>query len=727
MTSILDIQICGSSRILSCRLFYLVSASLIAAVVAQPARAQEAATQSADPASNEIVVTAQKREESLQKVPISIAVLSGQALDKQTSGGSLAALALVPGIGMTTSDTGGQTQLSMRGVAPAGYFASGTATVAYYLDSVPFQFARNAIVPSAKTYDLSRIEVLRGPQGTLYGASALNGVVRVLTNDADASRWEFKARGGISFTEGGDPSFRADAAVNIPLIEDKLAIRVVGGLERQGGWVEQPVLNKNNANSSASENLRIKLAWTPTDNLRIDLGAWFDHTEYDASNYSDLLGNQYTPSPYGGENSFNIYSAKITYDLPAVTITSSTSYMKFRQTMTNDASFLAPAARPFAQGYFRLPARLFSEEVLLNTNGSGPWRASLGLFYRNASDERYQTLPPIVVGTVYWKEFQRSYAAFGQVARTFADGEFELSGGLRYFKQDGSTEVPAIAGATLAPSIVKVSSEKVTPRVVATWLPSSDFTAYASYAQGFRAGLNQMPLTLRVAAIPDVKSDTLHNYEIGMKGKLLDSTISYDVALYYIKWVDAQTSVGILYGPVGAQGQVAGLINGPSASGFGTDVSLRVQPATGLQLGASVSYNDLKWDGDVTSGTAVLYSKGDQLAFSPKLSAEGFMSYSFPLSDNVDGLLKVSANYRSKMSFAVSGIAACGTGIALCYSEAPFYINANFDIISASGKTLSIFGTNLNNWNGLLQPASTQTTTFRPRPRTIGVQFEAKF
>ena len=168
------------------RLLPVASASLAVALLAQSAQAQQQGTPPAEvtpPASatppatdgQDIVVTAQKREESLQKVPISIAVLGGRALDRQSSGGTLAALTLVPAVAQSTSDAGGMTQISIRGVAPAVPFGGGSSTTGYYIDSIPFALVRTAAVPSTNVYDLSRIEVLRGPQGTLYGASALNG------------------------------------------------------------------------------------------------------------------------------------------------------------------------------------------------------------------------------------------------------------------------------------------------------------------------------------------------------------------------------------------------------------------------------------------------------------------------------------------------------------------------------------------------------------------------
>ena len=732
-TSMIDRRSVAQSRAL--RLLCVTSASLVTALAAQPIRAQQA-TQPATDTVEEIVVTAQKREESLQKVPISIAVLGGPALDKQTAGGTLEALIAVPAISQSTSDAGGMTQVSIRGVSPAVPFGGGSSTIGYYIDAIPFALVRSAAVPNTNAYDMSRVEVLRGPQGTLYGASALNGVVRLLTNDADPTQFEFKARAGASVTEGGDPSYRADAAINIPIVEDKLAIRIVGGGEYQGGWIEQPARNKSDANSSQSRNLRIKLAATPTDNLRIDLSAWAAHDEYDAAPYADAAGEQSTPLAQPGETEYQAYNAKINYDLPFMSISSATSYLDFEQTLYTDVSYLAPAMNPvLLQLYSELPAEVFTEELLLNSVGDGAWRWSAGLFYRDAKDDRYQTLPAVLPGPISWSDRSESTAVFGEITRVFADGQFELTGGLRYFEDEADTVTLLPPGSFLPANTASSKFDAVTPRVVATWLPSRDLTVYASYSEGFRSGLNQTPLTLLAAPLPPADADRLHNYEVGAKGNLFDGFVTYDAAVYYIEWDDIQQAGSLLYGPPGQEVYISATINGVSASGVGSDLSLTLHPAQGLQIGGSISYNDLTQDEDVTQNGIVLYSKGDRLGFSPEYTASAFVDYAFPLSSSLDARFNISANYRSEQVLRALGgggqLEYCTvTGVnlnAYCESGKPLFVNANFDIATHSDMTVSVYVRNLTNWDGLIDPSYSTTTAFRARPRTVGVQFETKF
>ena len=696
----------------------------IGAMLASGAFAQASPTpDSGEELMPEILVTAQKREERLQKVPISIAVLGGKILDKQPSGGTLEALLQVPSISQTGNDAGNLTQVTIRGVAPGVPSGAGGPTTGYYIDAVPFALIRAATVPNTNSYDMARIEVLRGPQGTLYGASALNGVIRIITNDADPSKFELKARGGVATTKGGDPSFRADSAINIPLIQDKLAFRAIADIESLGGWVNQPVRNKKNANGALNRSLRFKLAAVPTEDLKIDLGAWFERDRWESGDYSDKNGNQLSTVAQPGKTKFNLYSGKITYDLPFMSISSSTGYLDFDQPFSSDFSYVTNYLIPI-QLNASSPTKVFTEELLFNSAGEGSWRWSAGAFYRNARGRVDFVVPGLLPGPLFSRDSSKSYAAFGQITRAFADDTLELTGGLRYFHDTSTTEV--LPGGFLAPYKAVAKFHKVTPRATLTWLPNPRFTAYASYTQGFRSGLNQGALAL--AASPGLlpaQADTLNNYEVGAKGITADGLLSFEAAVYYIKWNDVQQLGQILYN--GAY--TPAVANGPSASGIGTDLIVSLHPAKGFQLGGSVGYSGLKLDADIVQkGTPdlVLANKGDRTANSPAWTGSVFANYAFPLTDSLDGRLNISATYRSEVSLRISQSSG-GVSVGVYQSGKPLIVNANFDISTHDNKTFSIYVQNLTNWNGLTSAPAVEPLSFRPRPRTIGAQFEVKF
>jgi outer membrane receptor protein involved in Fe transport len=298
-----------------------------------------AAEQARDAKGNieEVIVTAQKRAERLQDVPISIAVLGGEGLDKSTVEGVTEALKRVPGVTNTVGVNGG-TQLAVRGVSAGGPLFSGSSPVAYYLDSVPFGFVKTAIVPDSNAYDVERVEILRGPQGTLYGASAQNGVVRVLTRDANPDAFELKTRTSVSTTDGGGDNYRVDAALNVPLVEDKLAARAVVGYQDMDGWVDAP--NRDDVNDAKLVSYRLKVNARPTENLSIGLSAWRSDNDYGAPSTSDDQGRVASVHDQSIATDYDVYGLKIAYDFAGIRLTSSTSYLDYQNIY--DLGFFLP-------------------------------------------------------------------------------------------------------------------------------------------------------------------------------------------------------------------------------------------------------------------------------------------------------------------------------------------------------------------------------------------------
>lgn len=389
----------------------------------------------------QVVVTAEKREERLQDVPISISVLGGNELDTSTSSGVLDELTRVPGIVIPPPSGLGVTQISIRGVGASGLQWDGASPVAYYLDSVPFGFVRSAYIPDSGAFDLSRVEVLRGPQGTLYGANAEDGVVRVLPNDADPSGFDLKARAFGSGTEYGGANGGGDVAVNVPLIEGRLAVRAVVDYQDLSGWINTGIVK--DANDAQLRDYRLKVAYLPIDDLSIDLSEWSSRDNYGA--LSNSLPNRTENSVTSTEpvsNDFDASGAKVTYTLPSFSITSMTSYIDYRAYNSFDTS---PYGLPFFLGLDIQSlgtSRVFSEEFLLSSATSSTWKWTAGVFYRDDHDTYTQTaylegtyLPP----PTDFNDESISHAFFGQIGRRFFDDKFEWTLGLRQFHDTVST------------------------------------------------------------------------------------------------------------------------------------------------------------------------------------------------------------------------------------------------------------------------------------------------
>jgi iron complex outermembrane receptor protein len=688
-----------------------------------PTLAADASATDATPAPaalDEIVVTAQKREQREQDVPISLAVMGGAELDKSSIQSVTEALSMVPGVVANLTGQGGETQLNIRGVTAGGALFSGPSPIGYYLDSVPFGLVRSAVEPDFNSYDLNRVEVLRGPQGTLYGASALNGVVRVLTNDADLNDFDFKARSTVSSTDSGGGNYSEDAAVNIPIVEGKLAARLVVGDEHDSGWVNSPL--QNNINDGDIKNERLKINAQPTDDLNIKLGATHEESNYGAP---PLGTDDYTASTKNQpiESRFSAFDMNVNYQAPWFTVSSSSSYFTYQ----NDGSLDVDPGVDEPPLTTALNSRVFSEELNLNSKLDGPWRWSAGAFYRNAKDSFNQTLGDLIPAPVSESDSSRSAAIFGEVGRRFMDNQLELAVGARYFHDDVGLQQNVLFGEPAGTPLLNSETpfHALTPRVVLSWFPSHDYTLYASYSQGFRSGYPQSELVLVEA--PDfapVKPDKLTNYEIGAKGNLFDNLVTFDAALYYMKWNDIQQELGIFI--PGSAASIIANVNGQSASGMGVDFAITIHPVQGLQFGVSLGWNGLSEDSNVYSGVQLLFAEGSRIDDSPAYTAGANASYDFPLGADWTGQFAANLRYTSlQTTTAVS----TGSGLPPVVDESNSITTGrvSFAVTAPSHWRFMLYSDNVANNRGVPLASQTPYSSISQQPRTTGLQVDYQY
>jgi iron complex outermembrane recepter protein len=665
----------------------------------------------------EVVVTAQRREERLREVPIAISVLGGADLERSTYAGVTEALAMVPGVSAMAQQvqTGG-TLLAIRGVSAPGAFFNGPSTAAYYVDSVPFGMIKNAVVPDPNIYDLQQIEVLRGPQGTLYGANALNGVVRVLTHEPDVADFEFKGRGLVSTTEDGGTNYGGDLTVNVPIISGKLAARATVGERRDSGWIRSPL--DDDINSGATGNYRLKVKWLPTDNLAVDLSAWHSQSLHDAAGMADDAGATNEVLPQRMRSQFNAYGAKLAYELPALSITSTTSYVTYGN---NTLLGLTPSALPWNSNT-NLASRVIAEELALTSKLESPWRWSAGMMYRDAKDNLYQDfnfllpLPPTTALNADYEDTSKSWAAFGELGRRFFDDKLQWTLGLRYFQDDGSMQPKRpVPGKNLNLNRLEASASATTPRAVLTWLPNEDFTAYASYSEGFRSGELQGPdIGATIADFPASEPDKLANYELGVKGQLWSRLVAYEAAVFHMQWSDIQQTIAV-FQPDG-DFFIPVFLNAGDASGSGIEFTFQTRSLAGFSLGANFSWNDLEFDDDVPSGGSLIFRAGERPHFSPEYTAALSAQYSFALGANgLKGTLSASGNYLSPMN---------GMWVPTLEGDSLLLMHGSFTIDFADHWSAALFVDNAGNYDGTQQPfPGIPQYNPRLRPRTYGLRF----
>ncbi|QIB67005.1 TonB-dependent receptor [Kineobactrum salinum] len=318
---------------------------------------------------DEILVTAQKREERLINVPIAITAVTGEEIEDKGYGNISELLQRAPGVSVT-GGSAGTTQVQVRGVSSL----YGAATVGYYLDEIPFSFNFNTALPEIRAWDLERVEVLRGPQGTLYGANSIGGTIRTLTKNPSLSQFEAKGEAGVGFIKDGDQVWEVKGALNVPIVEDRMGIRLAATHYKSGGFVDSPL--GEDIDDVENTTLRGKIALAPTEDLQITLSAWSLETERDNLSYARPSRVSTLPIPSPTSNKIRILSSVIEKEMPSFNIVSATSYL------TLDL----PNVTPFdlGDGLFvpvegDIEAKTFAQEVRLVSSGpdrlGGPWAA----------------------------------------------------------------------------------------------------------------------------------------------------------------------------------------------------------------------------------------------------------------------------------------------------------------------------------------------------------------
>ncbi|MBO9712013.1 TonB-dependent receptor [Sphingomonas sp.] len=676
--------------------FLAIGTAAAASAPADDAQPAPVAAQGADDdgsvASNdEIIVTATKRAERLQDVPASISVVKAGDLTKEGVVRFTDYAARVPGLSVTTGRAG-NAQVTLRGITTGA--AQPGSTTGYYIDEAPVGSVNaytggSGITPDLDPSDLAQIEVLKGPQGTLYGAGAVGGLLKFTTAEPDLDIVEGRASAGVTAVAKGEIGGSARGMVNVPLAPGKLALHVSGFYRLDPGYIDNvnPRIGAKDINTTRVRGGRAVLAMKLGPDVSVNLSAIGQDTTSDGNNSVDIdaatlkpISGDLKADRYVQERGYarlRLYNATVKADLGKVNLTSSTTYQRiyFRElgdATRSYASFLtanAPVLAFFAG--IAVPANLgmrvdtvkhtsrWSEEARASINDVGGILDLQGGFYwtRESDINRIPridyfstatgasiTLPPFAVAKIDSTYEEVSF--FGN-ARLHLGERFDILGGVRR-AHDSQTYAQDYRGllisistgaiATGAKSATLAANGKESANIT-TWLVSpryrisDDFMVYARAATGYRpGGPNPAPPTGNIPNIFD--PDKLTQYEVGFKASALDRALTLDAALFYTDWshVQIQTSGGgFNY-----------LVNGGSARSQGGEVTLRYQPVKAFTLGFNAGYTDAKLTADAPAAGG---KDGDRLPYVPRLSGSLTADYSAELGGSAMLNLGASANY----------------------------------------------------------------------------------
>ena len=547
----------------------------------------QASESDADPTSD-IIVTATRRAEKVGDIPISITALGESFLKDSASRNMADVVKAVPGLSLTPTASGTQI-FSIRGANTSSGQSNLQSPVALYLDDVPVldPFVPWG-VPRLQLFDIDRVEVLRGPQGTLFGAGALGGAIRFITNKPNTRVVQAAAESTLKSRAGGALGYSENGMINLPIVDEKLALRVVGFYDHEGGWVDNIRRGDKDANSGNVYGGRAQIMWEPIDRLsligtvsiEVSRPRDSEYTPYESSGY---IANSYLPQYT--RNNTKIYNLNAEYKLSGATLTSVTSLLdrKSRQQLdfTNRAIAIVGLNVPSPLNDF-FDSRNFVQEVRLASTSGGPFQWVIGGLIQRYDLRALETVSQSGAGAVFasigypsdilqdttTRAKVNENAVFGEITYSPIDA-LSFTAGARAFRQSISTSVSSPDTFFEGPDnrfSTAAKYKKITPKFVVAYKPKSDILIYAQASEGYRAGQgNLAPATDPVSGetIPKAYGpDQLWNYELGFKGSFLDRRLVLNAAAFYIDW----SRIQLLQRTSGLGLAVHPLMLGPPAS-----------------------------------------------------------------------------------------------------------------------------------------------------------------
>ena len=767
----------------------LAIASSLALVAANPVLAQETSTPQTQtqPTSAEaatldtVVVTANKRVENVRDVAASISVIGERQLENLGASSLADYAALIPGLQIQDNGTPGQTSVTLRGIANL----SSGATVATYLDEVPvgssgiYQGA-NTLMLDVLPYDISRVEVLRGPQGTLYGAGAIGGLLKYVTRAPDLDGDELRLGFGMRTTQDGGNAWNARFGASVPLIEDRLGLRISFARNGLPGYTDNVIDGREDVNDSEQIGARAALFWDG-DAFDLNLSLLEQRisaderggTALDPETLQPLFGDNvdrtWQPQPFSKQ--LSLASLSLDWDLGWANLISATGWSQ-TDTMTQldstiqfggVADQLLGLPDPGSSNVrYTFDLDKVTQEFRLTSKSGGPFEWMVGVFYTKEDalqsqlvwlgqldgsplptpfDTMFSTLANLALPSTY-----KELAVFANGSWRIGE-RFKIDAGVRqasndqWFSQNVSEGILVPLGDAPGESSEDVFTWSVSPQ----FKLGDDSMVYARVATGYQPGGPNVALA---GIPPQVDSSMLTSYELGLKSQFADQRVQLDAAVFRIDWEDVQVASSF--------NGVGGLVNGGEATSKGVELSGSFRATDQWSIGFNVAYTkaEVKNDFEPTvipqDGFDVILNTGlagDLMPYVPELSWALTTEYAFSTSGGFGG--QIGAALRG-VGDRVNGtterqrITAPGDPSTLLAPDeitAPVELDSYraLDLYAGIGKgnwELRVYANNVTNegaWSSLTALGSAfggpnvQMAAVPIRPRTFGIEFDYRF
>jgi iron complex outermembrane recepter protein len=734
----------------------------------------------------EIVVTAQKRAERIQDIPISVSAISGEDLDRIGARDFKDVLLSIPGVSYSGSEPG-QSRYSIRGVSTA----ASSPTVGIYLNDISLITVGTNFSGAADPLlvDMERIEVLKGPQGTLYGGSAMGGAIKYVTREPQMNKFAVTAEAGTGYVDHGGVSYNAESFLNIPLIDDRLALRVGGAYRFDAGYVDnvpgglvqvfsrsatspptpfEPVtynnigtLSRDNWNDRSTTVARASLKWLPTDSLTIVPVATVQRS--DKANPDDFFTNlpgleNSVRFPEPTRDDLDVYSLNATQQFGWANLTSLTGYMSRSVEWDRDYSLFVGSLVPglLADNSYNQSnstSRTFSEETRLESvDPDAALKWTVGIYYSHQFDNLYQSVDTVGAGDFFGTgtditalnsitTLASQKAAFGNLSYAITK-QIEAAVGLRWFdikqRVDGNFD-GVFNGGHSEVDAKRSTDVGFTPKYELSYKPLDASLLYTSVSKGFRPGgpnrfNTDSPLCapdfarLGITRAPDsFQPDSLWTYELGSKNELGAKRTIINAAIYYTDWKKIQQQVNLNSCGFQFVGNVG------AATIRGAEVSMESAVGAGVTVGGNASYADTRIT-ETTPGVSAQI--GQEVLDTPKWTGNLYGDYRFLETAGWTGNFRADFQYHGKnlrafeeFQSVIYPSGAVGTIPDATQVQSAYHVvNANFNFVKGNLQ-YRLYLDNVTNAEPYLDfsRASGVSSATTIRPRTVGISIRADF
>lgn len=733
-----------------------------------------AAEAGAEFALEEIVVTASKRRESVLSLPISVSAIDAEQIERKGVKDLEELSRSVPGLGVTPAAENEPKRFVLRGIGPAFGTA---ATVAVYVDDTPITIGTNS--PDLKLFDVERVEVLRGPQGTLFGSSAMGGAIRYVAPQPSLDEFSGTAKVETSATAEGSQNYEAQAAVGGPLSEN-VAFRVSGFYRKDGGYVDvvdevSGDIADEDANSADSMGGRLALRLRLGESAEATLSVLYQNQEYDDLSFFHSLRGMGEPLvaldelqktervDIALEDRLFLPNLLVKADLGFAELTSSTSVQRQRVDLLNDLSY-------FIQGLFGLPGSevavpsdrvrhfdAFAQELRLASDGEGAFSWLVGLYYRETKATMSQVIgsnldsllgapadlflpdAPGAIETLEEIFRAKEQAIFGEASYNFTPA-LKLTAGVRYSSLERDvrqveTFAPLLGGGAAVVDPPASSEEPFTPKLSLSYDVAEDVMVYATAAKGFREGGPNPPLLLVESCLDSLasfglsgppitfESDNLWSYELGTKFRTDDRRLRFQGAVFQIDWRDIQQTI-----PVGQTCGSSPNVNFGEARVRGVESELSWRALDSLTVDLAGAYTEAEITEDLVP---LNVEAGTPLSGVPEWTVSLSAQNDFVFSNGWEGYLRAEYQYvgdanrfldtgggQPDLKRGAYDVVALRAGVAAGAYEFSLFADNLLDERPIIAEGFGSFAPGFNN------QGAARTTI---RPRTIGISAAIRF